>query len=205
MEGLLSPCSCQPMEPGVPQGWSLRSSSGLLCAERHLCLGRLSVYQQGSQSSVLLLPISWSSIFVMLPIPTHCRLPSVNLQIYLEKLLAAQCTNPKPWPWECKKKIQWQLCQYFRSITLQRLWSSGEQWAKAPTAVLFWMFRIRLTVYRYRPVTRLAVHANEKKQEQPPRCDSTVDLPPARQHSPPTSSRLKIPYLEASKTKALKR
>lgn len=104
MGGLLSPCSCQPMEPGVPQGWSLRSSSGLLCAERHLCLGRLSVYQQGSQSSVLLLPISWSSIFVMLPIPTHCRLPSVNLQIYLEKLLAAQCTNPKPWPWECKKK-----------------------------------------------------------------------------------------------------
>lgn len=75
------------------------SSSSLLCAERHLCLGLWSVYQQGSHSSVLLLPISWSSTFAMLPIPAHCRLSSVDLQIYQEKLLAVQCTNLK----ECKK------------------------------------------------------------------------------------------------------
>lgn len=48
------------------------------------------------------------------------------------------------------------------------------------------------------------MHANEK-EEQPPKCESTVDLSPAKEHFHPTSSRLKIPYLEASKTKALKR
>lgn len=151
MGGLLSPCSCQPKEPGVSQGWSLRSSLSSLCRETFVPLPVKCVparfLQLFSSASYFMI-----SKFVMLPIPTQYRLSSVDLQVYLEKLQAAQCTNPKPWPWECKinPMVTLSIFQVNNIAEVVVFWRaqpwSSEQ--KASMAGLFWRVRIWLTIYK---------------------------------------------------------